>query len=196
MRVSLSDRPVERDSCCVHVAGTCHLLGFASQFISRVCGYLFCRVLLPNAQRSAKWPLCILDLYQKTLSQSTSRSGQRPDYVGGPPVLSNYHGTLQYLNPAAFQAVLVSNVSGAAIRPGNSGPGEWREPGQWNLDFSLAKNFKVRENMQLQIRTDMFNALNHTNLSGLRTNINDPFFGQLLSTRGARTIQLNARLTF
>jgi len=64
------------------------------------------------------------------------------------------------------------------------------------VDFSLAKNFTIRENMRLQIRTDLFNALNHTNLSGLRTSINDAFFGQLLSTTGARIVQLNARLTF
>ena len=64
------------------------------------------------------------------------------------------------------------------------------------MDFSLAKNFTIRENMRLQIRTDLFNALNHTNLSGLRTSINDAFFGQLLSTTGARIVQLNARLTF
>jgi len=71
-----------------------------------------------------------------------------------------------------------------------------RAPGLWNVDFSLAKNFAIRENMRLQIRTDLFNALNHTNLSGLRTSINDAFFGQLLSTAGARIVQLNARLTF
>ena len=49
----------------------------------------------------------------------------------------------------------------------------------WNLDFSLAKNFAMREGLRLQIRTDMFNALNHTNLSGLRTSVNDPLFGEL-----------------
>jgi len=50
--------------------------------------------------------------------------------------------------------------------------------------------------MNLQLRTDMFNVLNHTNLTGFRTNINDRLFGQLLGTRGARVIQLNARLTW
>jgi hypothetical protein len=66
----------------------------------------------------------------------------------------------------------------------------------WNLDFSLAKNFAMGEHVKLQVRTDMFNALNHTNLSGLRTSVDDVFFGQLLSTLGARIIQWNARLTF
>ena len=130
------------------------------------------------------------------LSEPASNRGQRPDYVGGPPILSNYRTTLQYLNPAAFARVPLSPTGGAAIRPGNATPGEWRLPGQWNLNFSLGKNFAIRESKKLQIRMDMLNALNHTNLTGLRTNITDPFFGRLLSTGGARIIQLNARLTF
>jgi hypothetical protein len=130
------------------------------------------------------------------LSQPASNNAQRPDYIGGTSILSNYRSTLQYLNPAAFAAVPLSPTGGAAIRPGNAGPGEWRLPGQWNLDFSFGKNFDIREAVKLQIRAEMFNALNHTNLTGLRTGITDPFFGQLRSTAGARTIQLNARLTF
>jgi outer membrane receptor protein involved in Fe transport len=130
------------------------------------------------------------------LTQSSSTPGQRAEYIGGEAVLPNYRETLQYLNPAAFQRIPVSSASGAPIRPGNAGPGIVRSPGMWNVDFSLAKNFALRENVRLQIRTDMFNALNHTNLSGLRTSVNDVFFGQLLSTMGARIIQWNARLTF
>ncbi len=131
-----------------------------------------------------------------TVTQSSSTPVQRADYVGGQAVLSNYHDTLQYLNTAAFQRIPVVAASGAPIRPGNAGVGIVRAPGMWNLDFSLAKNFALRENVRLQIRTEMFNALNHTNLSGLRNSVNDAFFGQLLSTMGARIIQLNARLSF
>jgi hypothetical protein len=130
------------------------------------------------------------------LTQSSSTPGQRADYAGGQAILSNYRETLQYLNPAAFQRIPVSSASGAPVRPGNTGPGFVRAPGMWNVDFSLAKNFALHESVRLQIRTDLFNALNHTNLSGLRTSINDVFFGQLLSTMGARIVQLNARLTF
>ena len=93
--------------------------------------------------------------------------------MGGDPVLSNYRDTLQYLNPTAFARVPVASVTGTPIRPGNLGFGMVRHPGLWNLDFSLAKNFQIRESMQLQLRTDMFNATNHTNLSGLRTSVND-----------------------
>jgi hypothetical protein len=111
-------------------------------------------------------------------------------------VLSDYRKTLQYLNRAAFQRIPVSSASGAPIRPGNFSPGALRAPGMWNLNFSLAKNFSLREKARLQIRTDAFNALNHTSLSGLRTSVNDTFFGQLLNTQGARVVQLNARITF
>ena len=90
----------------------------------------------------------------------------------------------------------MSSASGAPVRPGNFSPGALRAPGQWNLNFSLAKNFTLIEKVKLQIRTDMFNAFNHTSLSGLRTSLNDPLFGQLLSTQGARVMQWNARITF
>jgi outer membrane receptor protein involved in Fe transport len=131
-----------------------------------------------------------------SITQTSRNPNQRPDYVGGEAVLEDYSDTLQYLNKAAFAKVPQSSVSGTPIRPGNVGWGAVRVPGLWNLDFSMAKNFQIRERMRLQVRTDMFNALNHTNLSGLRTSVNDSFFGQLLDTRGARVIQLNARLTF
>jgi len=132
-----------------------------------------------------------------TVTQSSSRPGDRGDFVGGGPVkFENYRDTLQFLNRAVFQLIPRSSASGAPIRPGNVGRGSIREPGLWNLDFSLGKTFPIREAVKLQVRVDMFNALNHTSLSGLRTSLNDAFFGQLLSTRGARVVQLSARISF
>jgi hypothetical protein len=134
-----------------------------------------------------------------TVTQTSSIPGQRGEYVGGGPVkLDKYRDTLQYLNPAVFSLIPVSSASGAPIRPGNVGRGSIREPGLWNLDFSLAKAFAIplRERMRLQFRADMFNALNHTNLSGLRTSRNDAFFGRLLGTRGSRLMQVGAVLNF
>jgi hypothetical protein len=60
----------------------------------------------------------------------------------------------------------------------------------------LAKELTFKENLRLQFRADAFNAFNHTNLTGLNTSIVSPFFGDLRSTRGARVIQLNARLNW
>jgi hypothetical protein len=131
-----------------------------------------------------------------TVTQSSVIPTSRPDFVGGPMINEDYRTTLQYLNPAAFAPVPVSPISRATIRRGNVGVGSIRLPGYWNVDLSLAKNISLAGRMKLQLRTDMFNTLNRTNLSGLRTNINDRFFGQLLGTRGARVVQVGARLNW
>jgi len=52
------------------------------------------------------------------------------------------------------------------------------------------------ERYKFQIRADFFNGFNHTNLSGLDTNIESARFGRLNGTRGSREIQLNARFSF
>jgi hypothetical protein len=130
------------------------------------------------------------------ITQSSNTPAQRADYVGGAAVLSNYQSTLQYLNVAAFPKIPVASASGSPIRNGNSGPGEVRAPGLWNLNFSIATNFTLHENVKLQIRTDMFNAFNHTNLTGLQTSVNNARFGQLTDTLGARVMQVNARISF
>jgi hypothetical protein len=131
-----------------------------------------------------------------TLSQSGALQINRPDYVGGQVYLDDYRTTLQYLNRSAFALVPLGAVSRASVRPGNVGNGAIRTPGSVNLDFSIGKSLAIGEKSKIQIRADMFNALNHTNLNGLRTSLNDTFFGQLLGTAGARVVQLNARFSF
>jgi hypothetical protein len=131
-----------------------------------------------------------------TVTQSSGIADSRPDYIGGPTILPNYKATLAYLNPAAFARVPVSSVSAETIRPGNIGNGAIRGPSSWNLDFSLGKNFPITEKLHLQFRADMFNALNHTVLSGLVSEITNPRFGQLTSTNGARLMQLTAHLNW
>jgi len=66
----------------------------------------------------------------------------------------------------------------------------------WNIDLALSKTLALSERIRLQIRTDMINAFNHTNFMGISTNINANNFGAFTSTRGARLVQFNARLTF
>jgi outer membrane receptor protein involved in Fe transport len=130
------------------------------------------------------------------LNGNSSYPADRPDAVSGVnQVFSNYRDTLQYLNPSAFLGVPISNASGAQIRPGDLGRDAVRQPGAWNLDFSLAKTLWFTERFRLQLRADAFNALNHTNLSGLVTNISSGSFGQLTAAT-ARTMQLGARFTF
>ncbi len=147
---------------------------------------------------------------ERVTATQTCASDQycRPDYVGGVTSIANWKETstgrctvgarctVQYLNPAAFALVPVNPVSRIAVRPGNLGNGSLRNPATWSTDLSIAKNFKLREQMSLQFRTDMFNATNHVNYNGPNANLSSATFGEINSAGGMRSIQLNAKLRF
>jgi hypothetical protein len=46
---------------------------------------------------------------------------------------------------------------------GNGGRNEIYGPGLVNFDFSLFKNVKIKENLNLQFRAEFFNVFNHSN---------------------------------
>ncbi len=130
-----------------------------------------------------------------TDSRSSYPLSRPDDNSAVAPTFTNFSSTLRYLNPAAFVAVPLVTVSGAEVRPGNLGRYAVRAPGQWNLDFSLAKNFQVTERVRFQLRGDAFNSMNHTNLTGLVTDISKSNFG-FLTSANPRTVQLGAKIVF
>lgn len=123
------------------------------------------------------------------VTQSSGLNSSRADYIGGAPILSDSRQTLVYLNKAAFAQVPLAPVSRLPIRPGNIGRNALRGPGMWNVDLALSKSLAFMESMKLQIRADMLNAFNHTNLSGPSSDITSGTFGRITSTRGARVMQ-------
>jgi hypothetical protein len=134
-----------------------------------------------------------------TVTERSTGPSSRPDLVLLDPadaVRSDYRTTFRYLDPAAFAKVPLGSVSRVPIRPGSSGHNAFRGPGSWGVDFTLGKNFAIRENVKFQLRADLFNAFNHTNLSNPTSDIDDVNFGLIFGTGGARTIQMNARLSF
>jgi outer membrane receptor protein involved in Fe transport len=84
-----------------------------------------------------------------------------PDRVSG---VSMYlgQGPSGYLNPAAFRVPgTVPNVNGSpVVLYGNAAPAVIRGPGSTNLDFSLSKEFPIRERLKLQFRSEYFNLTN------------------------------------
>jgi len=64
----------------------------------------------------------------------------------------------------------------------------------WSSESRVGYNFN--DVLRLQIRGDLFNAFNHTSFSGIDMNIRSGNFGRFTGTRGARIVQLNARLSF
>ena len=84
-----------------------------------------------------------------------------PDRVSG---VSMYlgKGPDGYLNPAAFRVPgTVLNAQGSPIELyGNAAPAVVRGPGSVNLDFSLFKEFALKERLKLQFRSEYFNLTN------------------------------------
>lgn len=127
---------------------------------------------------------------------SSSYPSSRPDVVAGvKPLFDNYTSTLQYINPAAYFNIPIVSASGAQARPGNLGRNAQWTPGMWNLDAALSKSIAFTERWRLRLRCDLFNSLNHTNLSGLSTNIAAGNFGRLTSAT-PRDVQIGARVEF
>jgi outer membrane receptor protein involved in Fe transport len=142
---------------------------------------------------------------------------QRPNLVLGVPIYLDNGDPLQYLNPAAFALPGVGKF-------GTLGSGAIRGPGFANFDFSINKNWRVRERYGLQFRAEMFNAFNRVNLTGVNANLNfnntaasptDPCdgtvkkadgtqscgaptagFGRLTGNTGPREIQFGLKFTF
>jgi hypothetical protein len=78
---------------------------------------------------------------------------------------------------------------------GNSGVGILRGPGYVNLDFNLAKDFRISEQWSAQFRGEFFNALNHANFGVPGVTIGAGF-GQIVNAYDARIIQLALKLRF
>ena len=81
---------------------------------------------------------------------------------------------------------------------GDAGRNILRSPGLNDIDLALSKSFPWGsvESRRLQIRTEFFNALNHTNLGVPVNSIDSPAFGTITSAGPGREIQFGARLEF
>jgi len=80
---------------------------------------------------------------------------------------------------------------------GNSGSGLFTGPGRFFADFSVLKDFRIHENIGLQFRSELFNALNHPNMQDPQMTVNGPEFGQVLTKiSDPRVIQFALRLSF
>ena len=111
----------------------------------------------------------------------------RADLVGDPDL--DERSVTRWFNTSAF-------AQPAAGAFGTLGRNTERGPGVNNLDLALFKNFDLARGMRLQFRLESFNALNHTQFSGVSTNITSTNFGVVTSARPARINQLGVKLLF
>ena len=72
-----------------------------------------------------------------------------------------------------------------------------RSPGQRSWDFSIVKNFTIRESLKTQFRADAYNAWNHTNFNAPNTAPTNTAFGRITGTAGdSRNWQLSLKVMF
>ncbi len=79
---------------------------------------------------------------------------------------------------------------------GNVGNGTIRGPGLVVFNMAAYKDFRIREGLTLQFRTEFFNVFNHTNPNGPNTNLGAGTFGQITSAKDPRTGELALKLRF
>lgn len=110
----------------------------------------------------------------------------RPNYTGQ-PLYAAPPGL--FLNPAAFAAPYPGEW-------GNAGRNSITGPAQFTLDASLGRTFRLRDRLNLDLRFDSTNALNHVNFTAWNTTINSPQFGLPQAANGMRSLQTTVRLRF
>jgi hypothetical protein len=98
----------------------------------------------------------------QSLTGTGYNNNNRPNAVAGVSCNSGEHGQ-QIFNPKAF--TLVGFQIGSV---GNAGRGVCQGPHYVNADFSLSKNWQIKERFHLRFSMDFFNAFNHANFNALQ----------------------------
>jgi hypothetical protein len=95
-----------------------------------------------------------------------------------------------YINKAAWSKAPFGTV-------GSSGSNMFRGPGQGDMDFSIFRNFPIRERANLVFRSEFFNITNHPNFGNPNVSLDSASFGQITTTTvNARIIQFAMKLLF
>jgi hypothetical protein len=113
---------------------------------------------------------------------------QRPDALGDPNLPGGQRTPDRWFDTEAF-ALPAPFTFGTARR--NSVVG----PGFASLDLSLAKDIGIGGSRRLEVRLDVFNALNRANFDLPNRIFGTPNFGRIFSAKSAREMQLGVRLS-
>jgi hypothetical protein len=95
-----------------------------------------------------------------------------------------------------YQCTSPGDVGISLFTYGNLPRNSIRGPGINNFDLSLAKKTPIAESKSLEFRAEFFNAFNHTQFFKIDNAGGSSTFGQVLSDRGPRIIQLALKFYF
>lgn len=121
---------------------------------------------------------------------------QRPNLVPGvAPIINGVSPADGFVNLAAFAApTSVDPKTGLVL--GNLANNVLRNRRFFNVDWNLAKTFKVREKLDISFRAEFFNLLNKPNFGLPVGNMAAGTFGKSQSASDPRQIQFALKLSF
>ncbi len=79
---------------------------------------------------------------------------------------------------------------------GNAGIGSIRGPGQFSMNGSMTRAFKLNDRFNLNLQINANNPLNHVVFNSWQTLATSPQFGLPVNPNGMRSVTTNLRLTF
>jgi len=143
------------------------------------------------------WAVNGILVMQTALPFSVSNSSPRANTGGGDRPNRIGVGTLpnptvdRFIDASAFELQPLYQV-------GNAGRGILYGPSQRGLDFSIFKDFAIRERMQLHFPTEFFNLTNTPRFIAPNSSFGTAAFGTINSTGSAspRQIQFGLKLLF
>ncbi len=97
--------------------------------------------------------------------------------------------TRRWLTPNAYSANAIGTY-------GNAGAFSLAGPGFFDLDVALSRIFAVTDRAHLEIRSEFFNVLNHTNFNNPTGSLSSQNFGVLLSAADPRILQFAMKVSF
>ena len=106
-----------------------------------------------------------------------------------------------YFNPADFSVARLTALDAArqstTFYPYGTFPRNGlRGPGQTNLDLSISKHIAITERVNMELRGDAFNVLNHTEFRSPDLTPTDATFGQISTTYDPRILQVAVHFQF
>ncbi len=129
------------------------------------------------------------------VADGTTGIGSYADLVGDPHASSNCPPLAAATKGIAlFNCAAYTQTQGLTF--GNSGRNSLNNPHRTNLDMSVFKVFKPKENVQVQFRAEAFNVFNHTEWNGVNPYVSTTNFLFSTGAHMPRVLQFALRITF
>lgn len=167
-----------------------------------------------------KWSLTGLPRIDKYIDDANGDTIVNPQWTStcgpyAPGLLPGIDPGTDYPTTSDFAGWCYATPGGTVLVPaqwgtfGNMRRNVFRGPGYSNVDMSLAKEFKLNERLNLQLRGEVFNVFNHPNFAGITANLESSTISGLpqytpdvaasnpvVGSGGSRHIQLGLKLIF